>query len=148
MVVDGRFEFVGSDERRAIHAVEDAGRAEKIAVNLSSVHFESNRVISLHIDASQLPSFSTAKSAAVLLAIADEKDESHVSGGENGGRTLRHIAVVRSLTKVASLDQSKDLSRDVRVDVGGRSGNMRLIAFVQEAETGRIRGVGSARVSN
>src|ERR1700740_2729104 len=30
MVVDGRFEFVGSDERRALEAVENSSRAEKI----------------------------------------------------------------------------------------------------------------------
>jgi hypothetical protein len=148
MVVDGRFEFVGSDERRAIQAVENATGAEKITVNLSSVHVESNRVLAFHVDAGQLPSSSTAKSASVLLAIADERDESHVSGGENGGRTLRHIAVVRSLAKVGTVDQSDELSRDIKLNIGHGNGNIRLIAFVQEEKTGRIWGVGSARLAN
>jgi hypothetical protein len=148
MVVDGTFEFVGSDERRAIEAAENASKAEKITVNLSSVHLESNHVLALHIDAGQLSSSSTSKSASVLLAIADEKDESHVSGGENGGRTLKHIAVVRSLAKVGTVDQSDELSRDIRMNFDHGNGDMRLIAFVQEAKTGRIWGVGSARLSN
>jgi hypothetical protein len=148
MVVDGRFEFVGSDERRAIQAVENASQAEKIAVNLTSVHAEPNHVLALHIDAAQLPSSSTAKSASVLLAIADESDESHVSGGESGGRTLKHIAVVRSLARVGTVGQSENLSRDLKINIGRERENMRIIAFVQEENTGRVWGVGSARFSN
>src|ERR1700719_3834995 len=42
MVVDGEAQFVGSDERRAILAIEGAANAEKIRVVLSSVHLEGN----------------------------------------------------------------------------------------------------------
>ena len=147
MIVDGRFEFVGSDERRAIQAVENASQTEKITVNLTSVHAEPNHMLALHIDAAQLPSSSTAKSASVLLAIADESDESHVSGGENGGRTLKHIAVVRSLARVGTVDQSESLSRDLKIKIGSERENMRLVAFVQEENTGKVWGVGSARFS-
>src|SRR5579863_10500351 len=34
MVVDGKFEFVGSDERRAITAAEKAAKADKISISL------------------------------------------------------------------------------------------------------------------
>jgi len=148
MVVDGRFEFVGSDERRAIQAVERSTGAEKIAVNLSALHLESNQTLAMHIDAGQLPSSTTAKSASVLLAIADERDESHVKGGENGGRTLKHVAVVRSLIKVGTVNQSDKLSQDLTVNLGHDGKNLRLVAFVQDEKTGKIWGVGSARFSN
>ena len=148
MVVDGTFEFVGSDERRARQAAEEASKAEKIAVKVSAAHLDSRHMLALHIDVAQLPASSTAPSADILLAVADERDESHVSGGENGGRTLRHIAVVRSLAKVGTVDQSGELSRDVNISLSRASANMRLIAFVQEAKTGRIWGVGSSRLSN
>lgn len=148
MVVDGRFEFVGSDERRAVQAIENATRTEKIAVSLSSVHLDPNHVLAIHVDAGQLPSSSTAQSASVWLAIADERDESHVSGGENGGRTLRHIAVVRSLANVGSVGQSQAFSNDVKITIGRGKENIRLIAFVQDAQTGRIWGVGRAGLTN
>src|SRR5580693_8657178 len=38
MVVDGRIQLVGSDERGAIEAIENATKAEKIPVSLSSAH--------------------------------------------------------------------------------------------------------------
>ena len=147
MVVDGKFEFVGSDERRALAAAETAAKLEKVNVSFSGAHLESDRVLMVHLDAGQLPS-SSGGPASVLLAVADEKDESHVSGGENGGRTLRHIAVVRSLKKVGFLDQSSSFSEDVRIELPHRNGSMRLIAFVQDGETGSIWGVGSTRFSN
>lgn len=147
MVVDGKFEFVGSDERRALAAAETAAKSEKVNVSFSGAHQESDRVLTVHLDTGHLPS-SAGGRANVLLAVADEKDESHVSGGENGGRTLRHIAVVRSLKKVGSLDQSNGFSEDVKIDLPHRNGSMRLIAFVQDGKTGAIWGVGSTRFPN
>jgi hypothetical protein len=146
MVVDGKFEFVGSDERRAITAAERAAKVDKIRMSLSAAHLESASVLAVHLDAGRLPASAT-RSAAVLLAIADEKDESHVTGGENGGRTLRHVAVLRSLKQVASLDQANTLSQDVRIEIPRRNGSIRLIAFAQDVENGAVWGVASTRFS-
>ena len=82
MVVDGTFQVVGSDERRAIQAIRDAVEAPKIPVALSSMHFEEGAV-GVHIGVSSAPLASSGQSINVFLAIADESDESHVSHGEN-----------------------------------------------------------------
>ena len=149
MVVDGQFELVGSDERGAIRAIENATKAEKIPVSISSIHVEAGNVVPLHLDAGQLPSSSAARSADVLIATADESDESHVSRGENAGRTLKHIAVLRSLTRIGMVDQSGEFSRDVRININrGNAGNLRVVAILQEAPIGRVLGAGSARLSN
>ena len=147
MVVDGRFEFVGSDARRATEAVENATKTEKIAVHFSSAHLESGYV-ALHLDAGPLPPSSAAKSAVVWLAIADDKDVSHVRGGENGGRTLQHVAVVRTLSKIGTVDQSERFSQDLRLSVSHERRSMRLIAFLQEQGTGNIIGATRAPVAN
>jgi len=146
MVVDGKFEFVGSDERRAIAAAETAAQAQKVSISLSGAHMESDGVLAVHLDAGQLPS-TAARPTNVLLAVADESDESHVTSGENGGRTLRHIAVLRSLKEVGSLERSKGLSQNVEIEVPRRSGSIRLIAFAQEQNAGTIRGVASTSFS-
>lgn len=149
MIVDGRFELVGSDERRAIRAIESATKVEKIAVSVSAVHLETGNFVSLHINAGQLPSSAAAGSADVLIATADESDESHVSRGENAGRTLKHIAVLRSLTRVGTADHSGEFSRDVKVSINhAKAGNLRVVAIVQEPGAGQVLGVGSARLSN
>ena len=148
MVVDGRYEFVGSDQRGATEAIENATKTEKVAVNLTSAHLESDSVIAVHVDAGRLPPSISGDSANVWLAVADEQDESHVNGGENGGRTLRHVAVVRTLEKIGKVDRSDQFSRDVRVNVGHGRGKVRLIAFLQEMRTGSIVGVSRVDLAN
>jgi hypothetical protein len=149
MVVDGLAELVGSDERRAIQAMENAKKAEKIPVSLSSVHFEANNSIALHVDTGPLSSSIAAKSANVLLAIADESDESRVSRGENAGRTLKHVAVLRNLVRTGTVDKTGKFSRDVTIDLRNASPrNVRIVAIVQEITAGRVWGVGSARLSH
>jgi len=137
MVVDGKFEFVGSDERRAIMAVEREAKVDKISMSLSGAYLESASVLALHLDAGQLPA-TASRPAAVLLGVADERHETHVTGGENGGRNLRHVAVLRSLRQVGSLDQANPFSQDVRIEIPRRKGSIRLIAFAQDQENGTI----------
>src|SRR5246500_3722557 len=56
MVVDGKFEFIGSDESRAIAAGEKALQAQKVSIKLSGAHMESDGVVTVHLDAGRLPS--------------------------------------------------------------------------------------------
>jgi hypothetical protein len=148
MVVDGRIQLIGSDERGAIQAIENATKAEKIPVNLSSIHFDGQKIL-LHIETGTLPSSISERFANVLLAIADESDQSNVSRGENAGRTLRHVAVLRDLVRVGALDRSGKFSQDVAINSNhGNKGNLRIVAIVQEPTAGRVLGVGSARLSN
>src|SRR5882672_3275973 len=56
MVVDGHIELVGSDERRAIQAVESATNAAKAQLSLSAIRFDGANKVSLHLEAGPLPS--------------------------------------------------------------------------------------------
>ena len=149
MVVDGHIELVGSDERRAIQAVENETKVQKTPLSLSAIHFESNNKISLHVETGPLPPYIPAKSANLFLEIADDSDESHVNGGENDGRTLKHVAVLRDLVPVGTVGRIDKFSRDMTVKLGnGNRGNLRLVAILQEPATGRVWGAVSARLSN
>jgi hypothetical protein len=149
MIVDGRIELVGSDEHAAIQAIANAAKAEKIPVSLTSILLEGNKTLTLHLKTGRLPSSTEAESANVLVAALDDSDESHVSRGENAGRTLRHVAVVRTLVRVGTVDKAAEFSDEVRINVaGGNLRKMRLVAFVQDEKAGRIWGVGSAHLLN
>src|SRR5262249_29232578 len=110
MVVDGRFEFVGSDERRASEAIKEAAMTPKAPVRIS-IGASGERAATVHIEAG--PSTTGNHSAAVFLAVADNSDESQVSAGENVGRRLQHVAVLRKLTRIGTLDESSELRRDI-----------------------------------
>jgi hypothetical protein len=148
MVVDGHSELVGSDERGAIKAVENESRFVKVPLSLSGLHFENNKV-SMHVEAGPLEPSIGARSANLYLAIADESDVSQVSRGENAGRTLKHVAVLRSLVPVGTVNKTDKVSKDVTVKVSNESrGHLRIVGIIQEQSAGRVLGVASAQLSN
>jgi hypothetical protein len=148
MVVDGHAELVGSDERGAIKAVENESRFVKVALSLSGVHCENNNKVSMHVEAGPLEAIG-ARSANLYLAIADESDVSQVSRGENAGRTLKHVAVLRSLVPVGTVNKADKVSKDITVNVSNESrGHLRIVGIIQEPSAGRVLGVASARLSN
>jgi hypothetical protein len=148
MVVDGRFEFVGSDERRASQAIKEAAKAPKAPVRIS-LGSSDEKATTVHIEAGPLPSAPGNQPAGVFLAVADNSDESQVSQGENAGRRLEHVAVLRNLARIGTVDASSEFSRDVNLDLKSKKrANLRLIVILQEPDAGRVWGAGSARLSN
>jgi hypothetical protein len=148
MVVDGHIEFVGSDERQAVQAIANATKMAKTPVTLSSIRLSDEKTISLHLETGPLASSTEGGSAEVLIATADDSDESHVSRGENAGRTLTHVAVLRNLVRVGTVTRTDRFSRDVSIHLNNlNSRNVRLVAIVQEPMAGRVWGVESTRFS-
>jgi len=73
----------------------------------------------------------------------------NVRRGENAGRTLKHVAVFRTLTHVGTIDGSGTSSKDVTVSAADANlQNLRVVAILQEGAAGRVLGVGSTRLSN
>lgn len=126
LVIDGRAAFLGSAEREILPAIAKAAARPKIAVRIASVKREGNAaVVSLETGES-------ARKAEVWVAIADDHDQSSVRRGENSGRTLSHVAVVRSLAKVGTVAKSAKFEKEVRVPLGAQSGPGRVVVFLSE----------------
>ena len=149
MVVDGHYELVGSDEQQAIRAVEKAVKLEKMQIMLSLFHIEEPNKLGVRVETGPLPSSLATKSANVFLAVADESDESHVIRGENAGRTLKHVAVLRDLVPVGKVSRTENFSRNVTLNLdGGNRRDLRIVGIIQEPAAGRVLGAGSVRLSN
>jgi len=140
MVVDGTQEFVGSDVSRARAALEKAEAGVKIPVRISHLRFENRTALRATVEAGPLPE--SSPKAGVFVVVALNRAESAVARGENAGRHLTHVAVVRNLLKVSDLNPGATFSKEVSVKVenGVDPGNVRLIAFVQEPGPGRVLG--------
>jgi hypothetical protein len=149
MIVDGDAQLVGSDERDAFRAIGNAVKLAKLPVSLSAHHVQGDKSLLVHVDVKPVGSLSGHKSGHVLVALADDSDQSSVRRGENAGRTLKHVAVVRTLTSVGTIDDSGAFSKDVTVSTGEANlQNLRVVAFVQDGTSGRVLGVGTTRLSN
>lgn len=142
MIVDGTMEFTGSDTTLGDKVFAQALTAPKIPVRLLPVSLEPARTLRTRVEADALTSSFVQREAEVYVALALNHAESHVSGGENGGRTLSHVAVVRNLLKVGQIKHDVGFAQDVqlKLDPGQNVHNLRVIAFVQEPRQGKILG--------
>jgi len=128
MVIDGTVEFTGNDGRRAADEIARARDREKIGVRLS----RTAAGVQVEVGA-------VATSADVWLALADESGTSQVAAGENQGRRLHHVAILRSLRKLGSVKRGVGFSHTINVPAG----TGRVIVFAQDPGLGKIYGVGT-----
>jgi hypothetical protein len=142
LVVDGQFSFVGSDGREAKVAIQKAILERKIPIAISSVARD-GRHVTAHVEISS----GAEKGKAVLyLAIADNHAESQVARGENSGKTLTHVSVTRVLKRVGAVDLSAPYAQDITLQANaGAVNDSRLVAFIQDAASGRVLGVAARK---
>jgi hypothetical protein len=142
MIVDGHTEFVGSDLARAREAVAQATRGLKVAVRISGTPGAlSGDLFTVRIESG--PYDGDAGAPELWVAITEDGLATDVLAGENGGRKLRHAAVVRSLQKVGIQGPSFAADARVRIDKAWVREQIRIVAFVQDGTSHRVLGAGA-----
>jgi hypothetical protein len=149
MVVDGQAEFVGSNNDKALNAIGTAAKAPKAVIRIARGEqplAESNS-IPLDIRIENLPAVSAGDTSEVLLAVAESDLHSSIAHGENAGRKLSHVSVVRQLSVLGNVDakDSKTLTTSSVINLSGnwKRSNLRAVVFVQESKSRRILGAAS-----
>jgi hypothetical protein len=141
LVVDGRVQFVGSDGHQALSTIESQQREQKIALTISNVGRTANQVTArIELPATQPQN--NERSAVLFVALADNKAASQVARGENAGRALAHVAVVRVLTQVGTIRLESLFTKEVTLSVqpGVGTNGLRVVAFLQDPGSGNILG--------
>ncbi len=114
MVINGAEQIVGSDRAGLLRAVEKED-AESPRMSL--------RIVSLSVAGSTLTvNFSSsgdlpAQGADLIAVLADDADQSSVLRGENSGRTLAHVAVARSITRIAKVKTAGERTAQIPIPV-------------------------------
>jgi hypothetical protein len=147
LVVDGRFGFVGSDAHEAASAIRKAIREPKIPIAISTAARDRDR-ITAHIDLPGAGGATKSVRGVLFVAVADNKAASQVSGGENAGASLAHVAVLRVLKQVGTIDLAATSARDVTIPIrrGVGATGLRLVAFVQDPASGHILAVAAQKL--
>ena len=127
MVIDGSVEFTGNDASRATRELTAAAHRPKADVKLE----HSDGGISVRVTGAR-------PGIGVFLAMADESAESSVSAGENRGKQLRHVAVLRSLRKIGKVEKNGAFEKDV--PLAARAREQRAVVFLQDGEAGPVSG--------
>jgi hypothetical protein len=94
MVVDGQTQFVGSNLGTAQKAISEAAKTNKATIEIS------NQNDKLKVKITDAPAHDDSY---VWLAIAEDDLKTNVRRGENGGKTLDHVSVVREMKLLGNL---------------------------------------------
>src|SRR5262245_46698436 len=135
MVVDGRDEFTGSDERAARRAL--AGAASRPHLPLKIDARSQGPSVRLSIDLPPAPA--DGEAIDVIVALTEDDLSSIVKRGENGGRTLNHVAVVRSLQTLGALERESFVANgQISLNKAWNPANMRAVAWLQGQKTKHV----------
>ena len=149
MIVDGVKEFPGGNSSAALEAVGKAARAPKAEVLLARAS-QAVAVVRLTVNIERLPKVTEGDQAFVLLAVTESGLATDVARGENSGRRLSHVGVVRTLRQLGILPEAGGgpfkAETGVLVGKGWRRENLRAVVFAQERGTRRVLAAGSLKL--
>jgi|SRR5271165_856854 len=136
MVIDGHLQLVGNDAAEVYRNISRAAAEPKPAQ--VSLRWEPQQ--KLHVTV-QTPAGEKPK---ILLAITEDGLSTSVGGGENGGRTLRHAAVVRQLRELGTAANGQfESSVDVALHPDWNPAQLKVVVLVQQPGHGKILGAAS-----
>jgi hypothetical protein len=145
MVIDGTQQVTGSNGGSVAHAIETAAaQPGKITLEITDASWSGN---TLHatVAVADLPQ-AALKGVNLYAVLADDEDTSNVARGENSGRTLKHVSVVRVMQKVSALHGPNAQPVQIALPGNAAHSKMRLIVFAQKGQNGQIFGAAEREV--
>ena len=145
IVVNGTEQLVGSDRVSLARAFKkEDEKPAQVAVHILATRLAGKELV---VRFSTTTDASNGK-ADVIAVLADDMDRSSVLRGENSGRSLAHVAVARSLMRVASVQPAGEQEVRIAVPSSFQPGEAHhLILFAQAPSHGRVLGTDSAALS-
>jgi len=139
VVVNGDREVLGSDRKAVLRAVAETDHAPGMAV-----HIESAKISGDTLEVRYRVDGGAVAGAELFAVVADDRRSSRVERGENAGRTLTHVAVARSLTRLGEIREMGEGSTGLHLQRrDGESkdqapGGRHLVLFAQSPGSGRV----------
>ncbi len=125
VVVNGSTEFVGSDENKLDKVVEsNLSKTLQPALEISAEK-NGNKITVRY-------KTGTSNNWLLNLALVEPEATSKVRAGENGGRILHHVNIVRSLK---TIDNELNESATMEIPAGLDKRHLKLIAYTQDKHT-------------
>lgn len=136
IVVDGAAQVVGNNTAAVTHAVAVAAAAPKPALAIQDAQWVNGSVhFAVRGD--------STRNAALTAVLAENATRSEVARGENAGRTLHHVAVVRVLKEFgARAADGRPLQLSgASLSPQDATGPVRLVVFLTDRGTGHVTAV-------
>jgi hypothetical protein len=140
MVINGEEQIVGSDSSGLLRAIRKEEQEPHVDIRIASASLSGS---TLSIDFSVSGSI-PGRGAEIYAILADDAASSNVLRGENSGRTLSHVSVARTITRVASIQTATErtihLPLSTSLQLANHTGR-HLILIAQAPGFGPVFGV-------
>lgn len=137
MIVNGKRSFVGSNSKQATAALGEALAAESLAAVTIQSAPGAGGAIEVRYRTTDAPAGSVLN-----VALVQPTGSQDVSHGENAGRQLTHVNIVRAFRQVSI--GSAGTGGLMLARPAGFDGPLETIAYLQQTKTGRVLAAASA----
>lgn len=140
MVVDGSSQFVGNDSQKALHAIAQSAKTPpKLALTLANPVVDGQHIGCSVSAVGDLPK------GDLYAAVVQPSASTNVRGGENGGRHLEHVGIVRSMQRIGKVQDlsSGPVKFHLNAPADTSATNLRIVVFAQGSGQGPIEGAAS-----
>jgi hypothetical protein len=137
IVVNGKTEFVGSEEGTLRNAIKTSlQKTSSVQLDLNVAAIGPNQATVKYT------AEGADKTAALLIAVLQKNAQTKVERGENGGRTLSHVQIVRKLQQF-TLNGNKGVAK-VALPQGFDAQGYEIIGFLQNTSSGAVTAASKA----
>lgn len=136
MMISGRTHVVGSSPEHieaAIKATEKEFAAARVSVKVS---VEGKRLV---IETGDAPAGAAVKEATLWLAMVHRESSIKIERGENRGKTVKYVNVVRELNPIG-MWTGKAVKHEISRDAVAEPGNEMCVVLLQAGKAGPIIG--------
>jgi hypothetical protein len=140
VIVNGKSEFVGSDEVALRNAITEQLTTKSSTTLALQAHQDGEKLIV------QYQSASVFKGSRLQIAIVQKAAQNKVERGENAGHTLSHVQIVRKLQN-EPLSATGNGNSVVVLPKGFNTQNWEVVGLVQDQSNGEILAAAKANLN-
>ena len=138
VVVNGKKEFIGSNKSKLISTIEEQlNEKTPVSIKLKAIQNTEGR-----IDVQYSADRADAKKEQAILVLIQKMATNEIKKGENKGRTLHHINIVRNIFYLPL----KEKTTNFTLPTGLNKEEVFVAGFIQDKRSGSITAMQSASV--
>lgn len=138
LVVNGQAEMIGSRQKETTDAVAEAlDNSNNLPLTFKWKRSGDNIAVDYTLDQENL-----LDNSSLVALVAQKEASSQVVRGENRGRKLKHVNVVRSFFQAPLSQKSGQIELGLPDDIGA----FEIVLFIQKGKSGRVLAVNATSV--
>jgi len=139
VVVNGKTEFVGSNKEKLISNIEEQlNEKPTVSIKLNAIQTTEGK-----IDVQYSAEGTDAKKEQAILVLIQKMATNEIKKGENKGRTLHHINIVRNIFYLPL----KERTTNFTIPAGFTKEDFFVAGFIQDKRSGKIKAMQSSEVN-